>query len=558
MRGVPRGAVWVAGAATLTLALAACGGGSSGGGGDEGAGASGSMVYGGCKQQNPLIPALTNETCGGDILDSLFTGLINYNPDNASPENAAAASIETTDSKVFTIKLNSGWTFHDGTPVTAQSFVDAWNWGAYGPNGAPNSYFYDAIEGFDAVQGEDKNGDGSVTPDEAPVKEMSGLKVVSDTEFTATMTAPNSQFPLRLGYIAYAPLPESFFTACADGPTAAACTAWAEKPIGNGPFQAVTVNPDVAVDVTAYADYKGPDKPKIKDISFKTYQTTEAAYADLQADNVDWLGQVPVAALADDAYQKDLDGRYIDKAIGTFASITFPLYDKQFDNVKLRQAISMAIDREAIIKSIFNNKRVVADGWVSPVVDGYKEGVCGDLCTYNKDMAVAALNEAGGFSGTLTIAYNADGGHKEWVEAACGSIKNTLGIDCQAKPYVDFATFLDARDNKEMTGLFRTGWQMDYPSIENFLAPIYKTGADSNWSQYSNPAFDAKLKEAASATTNDEANALYQEAEKMLGADLPTAPLWYPSTVVGWSDKVENVHINAFGVLDFSAISLKG
>ena len=66
------------------------------------------------------------------------------------------------------------------------------------------------------------------------------------------------------------------------------------------------------------------------------------------------------------------------------------------------------------------------------------------------------------------------------------------------------------------------------------------------------------MKEAASATTNDEANALYQEAEKMLGADLPTAPLWYPSTVVGWSDKVENVHINAFGVLDFSAISLKG
>ena len=122
----------------------------------------------------------------------------------------------------------------------------------------------------------------------------------------------------------------------------------------------------------------------------------------------------------------------------------------------------------------------------------------------------------------------------------------------------DFATFNKQIDNNELKGLFRTGWQMDYPSIENFLAPIYKTGADSNWSQYSNPAFDAKLKEAASATTNDEANALYQEAEKMLGADLPTAPLWYPSTVVGWSDKVENVHINAFGVLDFSAISLKG
>ena len=158
----------------------------------------------------------------------------------------------------------------------------------------------------------------------------------------------------------------------------------------------------------------------------------------------------------------------------------------------------------------------------------------------------------------MTLSYNADASHKDWTEATCNSIKNALGVECAAAGVVDFKTFRSEIKKREMKGMFRTGWQMDYPSIENFLAPIYKTGADSNWSQYSNPAFDAKLKEAASATTNDEANALYQEAEKMLGADLPTAPLWYPSTVVGWSDKVENVHINAFGVLDFSAISLKG
>ena len=96
---------------------------------------------------------------------------------------------------------------------------------------------------------------------------------------------------------------------------------------------------------------------------------------------------------------------------------------------------------------------------------------------------------------------------------------------------------------------------MDYPSIENFLAPIYAKGADSNWSKYDNPEFDAKLAEAAAAPTTDEANTLYQEAEAMLAADFPTAPMWYPATVVGWSDKVTNVKVNAFGVLDYSAIS---
>ena len=121
----------------------------------------------------------------------------------------------------------------------------------------------------------------------------------------------------------------------------------------------------------------------------------------------------------------------------------------------------------------------------------------------------------------------------------------------------DFKEFNKLVDSGELQGIFRTGWQMDYPSIENFLAPTYGTGADSNWSHYSNPNFDAKLKEAASARSNEDANKLYQEAEQMLGMDMPTSPLWYPQTVVGWSDRVENVKINAFGVLDFTQISLK-
>jgi oligopeptide transport system substrate-binding protein len=552
MRVRTRSTVAVAGISVLALGLAACGGSSDDAGGGDGA--SGSMIYANSTPQNPLIPALTNETAGGDILDALFTGLINYSPDDASPVDAVAKSIEANDdSTVYTITLNDGWTFHDGTPVTASSFVDAWNWGAYGPNGAANSYFYDAIAGFDEVQGEDKNGDEAITKDEAPVSEMSGLKVVSDTEFTVTMASPNSTFPSRLGYIAYAPLPESFFTACGDDPAAASCTDWAKNPIGNGPYKATAVDPAVAVDVEAYADYKGPDKATISKISFKNYQTLEAAYADLQANNVDWMNQVPVSALAGDAYQTDLDGRFVDKPIGTFASITYPLYDKRFDNVQLRQAISMAIDRAAIIKSIFNGKRTQAGGWVSPVVDGYKEGVCGEYCEFNAEKAQAALKAAGGWTGTLTISYNADGGHKEWVEATCGSIKNTLGIDCQAKPYVDFATFLDARDNEEMDGLFRTGWQMDYPSIENFLAPLYYTGAGSNDGAYSSEKFDSLI-DQANAAAGEEGIKLFQDAEAQLAADMPVIPMWYGQAQSGYSTNITNIKVTPFGTLDLSSV----
>ena len=75
------------------------------------------------------------------------------------------------------------------------------------------------------------------------------------------------------------------------------------------------------------------------------------------------------------------------------------------------------------------------------------------------------------------MTYNADSPNKAWSEAVCNSIKNTLGIECIAVPTVDFATFNKKLDADEMKGIFRAGWQADYPSIENYLTPIYAKGA---------------------------------------------------------------------------------
>ena len=107
------------------------------------------------------------------------------------------------------------------------------------------------------------------------------------------------------------------------------------------------------------------------------------------------------------------------------------------------------------------------------------------------------FDAAGGFDGTLTLAYNADGGHKEWVDAACVSISNALGVECQGKAYPTFAELRNDVTEDKMTGLFRTGWQMDYPSMQNFLAPIYATNAGSNDGGYSNEEFDTLLRDAA-------------------------------------------------------------
>lgn len=541
MRGLRKTAPVVIGASVIALTLAACGGSSDSGSGGSG-GSDSYVTVNGSEPQSPLIPAQTQETGGGNVIDSMFTGLVTYNQETAAPENAVATAIESTDQQNWTITIRDDWTFQDGTPVTASSFVDAWNWAAYGPNAALNSYFFEPIEGFAEVQGEfDEEGNPVGKP---KAKEMTGLKVVSDTEFTVKLSRPNSQFPVMVGYSGFAPMPEVFF----EDPEA-----FGKNPVGNGPFQFESWDPKVSIKLKAWPDYPGATKPSVAGVDFKIYQDLDAAWADLQAGNLDVLDTIPDSGLAGGQYKSVLGDRVVEQPAGIIQTISFPIYDKKFDNVELRKAISMAIDRQTIINNVFNGTREVATGWVSPVVNGYKAGVCGEYCNFDAAKAKEMFDAAGGFDGKLTLAYNADGGNKGWVDATCVSISNALGVECVGKPTADFATFRTEVVNKEMTGMFRTGWQMDYPSIENFLVPLYKTGASANDGDWSNKKFD-DLMDEASAKAGQEGIDLFQQGEAVLAEDMPVIPMWYGAVVAGYSDTVSNVQFTPFSRVNLLTI----
>ena len=126
MRGTAR-ARWAVGAAVLALAATACGGGDDGGdegGGEAATGGSFSMYIG---EPEALIPGNTNESEGSQVLAAVYSGLYDYDPDTSEPIPVIAESVESDDQTNWTITIKEGWTFHDGTPVTAQSFVDVWN-----------------------------------------------------------------------------------------------------------------------------------------------------------------------------------------------------------------------------------------------------------------------------------------------------------------------------------------------------------------------------------------------------------------------------------------------
>lgn len=532
------------------LAAVGCSSDTADSGSDSGSGSGTSsdaaITIDGTEPENGLVPANTTETGGGKVIDSLFTGLVGYKTEDSAPYNAVAESIDTKDSKVFTIKIKSGQKFHDGTDVKAKNFVDAWNWAAYSPNAAQNSSFFSDIQGFEDVQSEDPDEDGPKQAPKPKAEKLSGLKTVDDSTFEVTLGQPTAIFPTKLGYSAFKPLPDVFFTQTPKD--------FGEKPVGNGPFKLVQWDHDRQIKLTRFAEYALDDKAKVKDVTLKFYTDFDAAYADLQSNNLDFLQQVPPSAIAGDNYKNDLGERALERAVGVEQIIAYPIYDPKFKNADVRRAISMSIDRAQISEKIFNGTREPADSFVSPAVDGYKKGACGEGCTFDPAKAKELLAKGGGFSGKLTLTYNADGSHKEWMEASCNSIKQNLGVDCVTTPIATFAATRQKINAYEMTGMYRAGWQMDYPSIENFLNPLYRTNASSNDGKYTNPAVDAKLKEADGAVGREDSIAKYQEAEALIAADMPVIPMFFVKQQSGHSDKVKNVKVDGFGELDLAAI----
>jgi ABC-type oligopeptide transport system substrate-binding subunit len=542
----------VATAIAAAMLMTACGGGddeSSEEGGDSAAQSGGSFsIYIG-QPENPLIPGNTNETEGGQVVDSLFTGLVQYDPETNEPVfNGVAESIESDDATTWTVTLNDGWTFHDGSPVNAESFVNAWNYTAYSPNAQGNSYFFSNVVGYDELQAP-TDAEGNPAGDPA-ADAMSGLRVIDDLTFEVELSSPYAQWPTATGYTAFFPLPEAFY----DDPDA-----FGEQPIGNGPFKAdEPFVPDQGITLTRYDDYAGEDKANADEVTYAVYAELETAYTDLQGGNVDIIDTLPPDAIPSAA--DEFGDRAIETVQGDITSLGFPTYDARYADPRVRRAISMAIDREAITEAIFNGTRQPATSFINPVVAGHRDDAC-DVCELNVDEANALLDEAGfDRSQPIELWSNGGAGHEAWVEALGNQLRTNLGVEFTLRMELDFSEFLPLRDAKGMTGPFREGWIMDYPIAENFLGPLYGTAAQapagSNTTFYGNPEFDALIQEGNGAETDEDAIAAYQAAEDLLIADLPSAPLWYRVNIGAHSENVQNVIIDAFGRIDAASVEV--
>ncbi|WEH39861.1 ABC transporter substrate-binding protein [Streptomyces sp. NBC_01218] len=545
MRGATQ-ARWAACAVAVALTATACGGGDSGGGGG-GSGADGIVSSSWGDPQNPLEPANTNEVQGGKVLDMVFRGLKRYDPKTGEAKNMLAEKIESSDATNYTITVKDGWTFSNGEKVTAKSFVDAWNYGAALKNNQKNAYFFQYIDGYEKAHPE--SGSASATT-------LSGLRTTGDLTFTVKLSQKFSLWPDTLGYAAFSPLPKSFFDDH---------DAWLSKPVGNGPYTIDQYAKGSSMNLRRWDGYPGDDKAENGGIDLKVYTDNNTAYTDLTAGNLDLVDDIPASQLTN--VQSDLGDRYINTPAGIIQTLAFPFYDKEWDTEngrKVRQGLSMAINRDQITEQIFHKTREPASDWTSPVLGtegGFKKGLCGKECEYDAAAAKKMIDDAGGIpGGQLKISYNADtGSHKEWVDAVCNSINGALGNNraCVGGPVGTFADFRNQVSQQKLKSAWRAGWQMDYPLIQNFLQPLYYTNASSNDGKWSNQKFDDLVDKANAETDKATAVKTFQDSEQVLVEQMPVIPLWYQNGSAGYSDRVSNVALNVFSVPVYNEIKVK-
>lgn len=536
-------------AVAASLVLAACGGGSDSGADDN------IISSRSVEPENPLVPTNTAEVGGGNVIDQIFSGLVVYETDG-KPRNEVAESIESDDNQTWTIKLKKGWKFTDGTEVKAKNFIDAWNYGALGTNAQAGSYFFDPIEGYSEVNpGVDEN-NKPLTP---KAKTMSGLKQVDDYTFTVKLSGPQSDFPLRLGYSAYVPLPDVAFKDM---------EAFGKDPIGNGPYKLDGKGAwqrGKQISLVTNKDYNGYRKPKNDGITFKLYKEETAAYRDVQSGNLDITDNVPANELS--KYEDATDIQPISKPGSVWQSFRINSQAKHFGFNKegnlRRQAFSRALDRKAITDKIFFGSRTPAKDFGAPVIPGYSDKIPGsEVLTFDAAEAKRLWKQADAiskWSGTFSIAYNADSDHKAWVDAVTNQLANVLGIEAEGKPYPTFPEFqTDLGERKIPTG-FRAGWQADYPSLYNYLGPLYASGAadnkGSNDNDFKNPQFDSLLEKALESDTDAGRVKNLQAAEQILFQQLPAIPLWNQNVAAAAAKGVKDVKFNWKNVPEYYLMS---
>ena len=556
MRRTPRLHRWAALLVLPALLFAACGGdddSSDEQGGTTGDAKKGGVFRLGIVEPTAIDPYNAQESEGLLVTQQLFTGLADIDDETKGIKPGVAEKWSNNpDCTEWTFNLRPDTKFSNGEPVNAEAFIRGMTRAAKQAAASDVAYHMAGIVGYKELHG---TGEEGAPP--ATATTFSGLSAPDANTLVVKLSAADCEFARKTLQPCYSPVPAS--AGEADN------KAFNDMPIGNGPFKMKEPwKHDQSITLIRNDNYFG-EKPHIDEVAITilpSQDAAEAEYKGVQSNQFDF-GRIPPTLIPQAKATFEPRGGFITHIGFGINYLLVNVVNPPLNKVDARKAVSLAIDRDAIIEGVFKGFQEKATSFIPPPMkDYYQAGVC-DVCDKPDIPRAKQLAESAGLRpGTkVALGYNTGGGHEAWVQAVKQQLETNLGlaVDLQPSP---FAELLKKEAEPKASGLFRAAWTADYPSAENFLFPLLSRASlppGDNRGRYNNQAFEDSLTAARKAT--DEATRVtnIKAAEKQaIGVDLALIPLWYRSQYrVFDSAKWNGVELDFFENPTVATISLK-
>jgi oligopeptide transport system substrate-binding protein len=493
-----------------------------------------------------LDPQLNQGVPEGKILACLFEGLVIDDPsDNTKQLPGAAESWEhNSDLTLWTFHLRKNGRWSNGDPVTAQDFVFSFKRELTPEVAAPFSDFLFVLKGAEAFF-KGKTRDFSTV----------GVKALDAYTLQLELSGPTPYLLSSLTNYFWYPVHQA--TLLHFGSINDRSSKWTlpGNMVNNGPFVLKTWQKNDVIEVVKNPYYYDQAAVKLNGVNFYSIEDLNTVDRAFQAGQLHLTNEVALPDVP--LYRREHpDLIRIDPAYISYF-YRFNVKQKPFDNPKVRMALNLAIDRDALVTNLLRAKQKPATGLTPPGQASYPAL---DLIHYDPEKARRLLAEAGypngaGFPSTLNILINTSESHRQIAEAIQQMWRQELNISVGIENQ-EWKVYIDSMNHANFS-IIRGGWGSGIADPIGFLQ-IWTTGNPNNCTNWSSPAYDQLIDQAAATADQTQRLALLRQAETILLQEGPLLPIyWYTRTylldpsVQNWHPVLLDVHPPKF--LDLEA-----
>jgi len=492
-----------------------------------------------------LDPAVGYDWQNWSMINALFSRLVDYKPGTTELGPALADSYDVSDDgKIYRFKLHPGVKFTNGREVTAADVKWSIERAVNPKTQGPGAGFFHSIVGADKMTA-------------GTAETMDGITAVDDHTVKFTLSQPDATFlnVLALNFASVVPK-EAVEAAAGD---------FGKHPVGSGAFTLKEWTIGQRLVFVKNPDYFIKDRPHVDSFTIEVGQEPLVALLRLQKGEVDIAGDgIPPAKFLEMKKSPEFEGMIVDRQQLETSYVTLNTQVKPFDNVKVRQAVNMAINKDRIVR-IINGRATPASQVLPPLMPGYDQNYKG--YAYDPEKAKALLAEAGFKDGFSTQIYTSNTDPQPRITQAIQQDLAAIGVKAEIKavanPNVIAAGGTQGQAPMVWSG--GLGWIADFPDPSDFYGPILGCGSAVaggwNWSWYCNKDIDARGQAADAmpvpAKAEERNKAWAQIFTDIQTNDAPWIPVFNERRVVAKSKRMggpDEIYIDPTRVIDYEAI----